>query len=841
MWFKTFGGVMLMALTITGLALAQVPPPPSNLTVLPSTMGATLQWDGSAGAFAYRVYKAVDTSTHFNRIATVQQTHFTDGMVPPGHTFRYYVTAINNAGESGPSNIVTYSPLPPVTGTVNGNVIDDSINLPIHGARIVFMRHPLSTTPSRVAFTDSMGNYSVQIDTGRYFLYASKMGYIGEWYDNAPDPQNATPVFVEEGATVTANFGLSPYGPPPPHVTGLIQGTVIDDSTSNPIGGVQIQFYRAAGMFMHMVMSDPLGRYSAVLDTGRYRIYANKPGYIPEWYDNSPNPQGATIVVVQEEDTVTANFGLSPYGPPVRGTIAGTVIHDSTSEPIARVQIRFFRVNGYATGRYTFTDSLGMYHAELDTGRYLVYATKFGFIPEFFDNARTPQEATPVVVTPNAVSTANFGLSPGSPTPHPMVDVSGTVTDSVTNQPIANALVAIVRTFQGVNLIQRLNGTPGGFPHEIFNFNDHGRMHGVVWRGFTDANGNYTGHVPQGGTYIVFSAKQGYFGEWFDNKRTPMEADRLTLHNDTSGIDFALSPNPLLQNSIAGTVNDTANNGIPSHVVLFYATTIGPQPYRHTMTDSVGNYSFNFIPGRLYYLKAFPVSGYAPAWYKAGAFGVEHWQDADTVRAMGNVTGINIGVVPTPEGGLAILAGRVTAVGSNASTSGAVVYAVSTSSQRILGFDIAEADGSFRIEGLAPGAYRLSVDKEGFAAANTVTCDVNANNNFLVTGLNVQITPSNPLTVQVDEAIPGRHELLQNYPNPFNPSTKFGMRIAEFGLVTLKVYNLLGQEVATLVNEALEAGTYDVTWNASGLSSGVYLYRLTAGNYTETKRLVLMK
>ena len=89
--------------------------------------------------------------------------------------------------------------------------------------------------------------------------------------------------------------------------------------------------------------------------------------------------------------------------------------------------------------------------------------------------------------------------------------------------------------------------------------------------------------------------------------------------------------------------------------------------------------------------------------------------------------------------------------------------------------------------------------------------------------------------------VPGEYSLSQNYPNPFNPTTTIKYGIAHQGFVSLKVYNLLGQVVATLVNREMPAGQYTVNWNASRLSSGVYLYRLKAGSFTMTKKLVLMK
>lgn len=83
--------------------------------------------------------------------------------------------------------------------------------------------------------------------------------------------------------------------------------------------------------------------------------------------------------------------------------------------------------------------------------------------------------------------------------------------------------------------------------------------------------------------------------------------------------------------------------------------------------------------------------------------------------------------------------------------------------------------------------------------------------------------------------------LFQNYPNPFNPSTKISWQLPVGGQVTLKVYDVLGNEVATLVDEYKPAGSYEVEFNASGINSGVYFYKLQAGSYTETKKLVLLK
>ena len=89
--------------------------------------------------------------------------------------------------------------------------------------------------------------------------------------------------------------------------------------------------------------------------------------------------------------------------------------------------------------------------------------------------------------------------------------------------------------------------------------------------------------------------------------------------------------------------------------------------------------------------------------------------------------------------------------------------------------------------------------------------------------------------------IPTVYSLTQNYPNPFNPSTKISYGLPKSGNVKLVLYDLLGREVRTLVNEFKKAGIYDIEFNASELSSGVYFYKIESGDFADVKKMVLMK
>ena len=91
------------------------------------------------------------------------------------------------------------------------------------------------------------------------------------------------------------------------------------------------------------------------------------------------------------------------------------------------------------------------------------------------------------------------------------------------------------------------------------------------------------------------------------------------------------------------------------------------------------------------------------------------------------------------------------------------------------------------------------------------------------------------------EIVLDKYELLQTYPNPFNPLTIISYSIAHKSFVTIKVFDPLGSQVDELVQEEKEAGKYNVAFNAFNLSSGVYFYRIKAGDFTETKKMILLR
>lgn len=178
------------------------------------------------------------------------------------------------------------------------------------------------------------------------------------------------------------------------------------------------------------------------------------------------------------------------------------------------------------------------------------------------------------------------------------------------------------------------------------------------------------------------------------------------------------------------------------------------------------------------------------------------------------------------------------------------VVTQSQSSTDILVISYSYSDGTVQWAKTAGGAYynrgdAVAVDRHGAVYVAGIV-GVNARFDSLqFTGGTIntfiaKISPGGPTSVS-EETQPLELALYQNHPNPFNPTTRFEFRSAEFGWVSLKIFDLLGREVATLVDGEMDRGNHAVQWNAEGVSSGVYFYKLKAGKFAQTKKLLLLR
>jgi len=127
------------------------------------------------------------------------------------------------------------------------------------------------------------------------------------------------------------------------------------------------------------------------------------------------------------------------------------------------------------------------------------------------------------------------------------------------------------------------------------------------------------------------------------------------------------------------------------------------------------------------------------------------------------------------------------------------------------------------------------------ATVEIVASDTSAPNSGIIQTDGVTWSGTGVVGVENENQIPTQYSLEQNYPNPFNPRTSIQYAISSMQFVSLKVYDVLGNEIATLVNEEKPAGNYEVNFNASELSSGIYFYTLKAGSFFETKKMILLR
>jgi hypothetical protein len=543
-------------------------------------------------------------------------------------------------------------------------------------------------------------------------------------------------------------------------------------------------------------------------------------------------------------------------GPPPRpkGIVRGVVTDDSTGLPIPRVLMTFYRVNSINWSNLgVWTDSLGRYSALLDTGRYILRANPMcsaslpRYRPEYYNNCYEPSCATVIAVAESSVFVADMGLA--RLTPPVFVYVSGVVTDTA-NNPLRHARVAIIRTLQEMHYLASLGLTPG-IGEEAMNLDGVGHTRGVVWSGYTDSLGRYRGRVPGNASYIAMASKPGYLPEYFDNKPTPDLADIIVLGTtDTSGINFSLAVRPVPNNSISGVVRDSLGTLVPSRITLIPALRPGPHlRYYYGHTDSLGAYTITGVEAGKYFVFARLFSGYGPAFYKEGAYGVTRIQDADTVDIVGNVTGINVGVRPITSNGLARVRGTVR-TNTSAALAGVRLSAFSATGE-LLGIGVTDRNGAYVIDAVAAGSVSIIADREGYSPAQT-TVTVNTNT-YTLDNVNMTMTPQNPLSVGGTGVVPEQYALHQNYPNPFNPSTTISYALPVPSRVKLQIFNMLGQEVASLVgNEAQAAGSYEVVWNGTdnagrSVASGLYFYKLSATandggkQFSSVRKMVLLK
>ena len=145
------------------------------------------------------------------------------------------------------------------------------------------------------------------------------------------------------------------------------------------------------------------------------------------------------------------------------------------------------------------------------------------------------------------------------------------------------------------------------------------------------------------------------------------------------------------------------------------------------------------------------------------------------------------------------------------------------------------------VNDLGDGTYQASITAPIAVGTDTISTIVISGTDTVSVLAKAILMYVNPTSINDNLNSPNRFCLYQNSPNPFNPTTVIKYQIPKASYVILKIYDVIGNELATLVNRERAAGIYEVEFNSSGLSSGVYIYQLRAANFLATKKMILTK
>ena len=364
----------------------------------------------------------------------------------------------------------------------------------------------------------------------------------------------------------------------------------------------------------------------------------------------------------------------------------------------------------------------------------------------------------------------------------------------------------------------------------------------------TNSSGDYSSILPKG-SYTIGAYKDGYRVMFSGNTPDPFFSQPVNIDSGGSvSINLALPKLDPYSFSISGSLLRTISSRRASAgIVVVRRGTHTPtilktdssqiSPVYVGFVDELGNYKVYVDESGYYFIQGFS-NNFLPTYYNTQNVPSLFWQTADSLLLNSSQSNKDLYFIRDSSYGAGEVSGKVSFLPSgNEDFEGITLLAKSVTNGNFYSYNFCKDDGSYYITNLPYGTYQVVAQKIGF---ENVVSDV-----FTIDSLHTYYSNINilfdPTDVQIENPLPDKFILNQNYPNPFNPSTIISFSLPNTNLVTLKVFNPLGQEVATLYKNILSAGLHQFTFNANGLPSGVYFYRIDAGSFTQTKKMMLLK
>ncbi len=574
----------------------------------------------------------------------------------------------------------------------------------------------------------------------------------------------------------------------------------VKDSTNQPIENV---FVTAEGM-LDSTYTDVDGKFLLKFSSSIFPIDLDTTFTFIRLYHPNYETFADSIMIIKGDtvsgpDIILRNITIA--------TISGQVKYEDNT-PSAHNKVFFYNVS---LSKYynTETDINGNYSIYVDAGLYYISTNLFykandyygTYRTKFYNNKNSFSEADILEVNKH-INNIDFTfpiLQLGS--------ISGMVRDAESQQPLTDVFISVATAEQNDSTFI-LTNQDGIYSIEVFE-----------------------------GNYILFAYHDDYYQKFYKDAYNIFDAIPVTVSPDSLnviGIDFDLTKPEPGTNTIYGYVRDNSTY-YPIPNTTIYAIPLNGENWIQSKSNYDGRFLLRDIKNGEYIL-FFYKEGYVSEFYN----NVYEWENAFIFKLAGNEN-ININdvflVIMNSFGGEII--GNISS-DSGLPLSGSLISAVN-SQGNVISSSVSIHNGDFIIPSLENGSYKIKGSKIGYHTSEySEPINIDLINNPVVDSINFVV---NFTDIEKDKNIIPKHFLLsQNYPNPFNPITTIQYEIPKATNVSIKIYDVLGREIATLINNNYQQpGKYKIEWNAKDYSSGIYFYQIKADEFVSNKKMVLMR
>jgi len=754
--------------------------------------------------------------------------HVTDGQTTSGVNFSLEKSPSGNGVITGR---VLDAAGAPITSAVSINVFEGQFDY-------------IETAP-----VDPNGVYVISgLASGSYFLlcaYDGTENLLSEWYDDAASIESATPIRVNSPDTTRdIDFRLD--------AGGFIAGQVLAPLGFPPLSifdfGITLYDLELAPQSGQVFVGDN-GFVTDKLRPGAYKllVYYAGPGNFAlfTWYDGVTTPEAAQAIHVQAGDT-TKNVNVTLL---LGGTISGRAF-DANGAPLpgGALNVHAYDENQNEVNVATL-GSTAYAIDHLPTGRYKLFAEYTGTpatdqpVNEWYDGAPDFAGAQFLEVTAgNTTPNIDFTLVRGGA-------ISGRITGPDNRALTSGGRISVYNL--AADRVQ---------------FSSYG------------SNGLYAvGGLPSGDykIFVTNDGLEGYGAQWYDRKQFFSSATPVTViaPNMTSNRNFTLEVPATLRGYVTNQAGARLVEGEHNIFLTAYDAVSG-EYVASQINTFVGGYRLLLLSGSYKFAAFDYFFNYLP---RQDTLAVSYFENGKSFAegtslnlAAAEVRTLSTLVLTKPSG---VISGTVFNQSAGAPQSTGVYYVFAFDAAGFVAKIVAYADvnrpidGQYQLLGLHPGDYYLlavaapqadledTVPVQWYGGSQTnvpvntvlpkMTIPPEARpvtvNNNTISGIDFLFNFTTAVQTRDDAEGIRSFALQQNYPNPFNPATSIAYELPRAAHVSIKIFNVLGKEITTLVNQPQTAGLHKVHWNAAHTPSGVYFVRMQAGNFTSVKKCLLLR